>query len=58
MMNEIWVIASQHIAEQCRDSIRSLEKFEYLDIMGLFETGWIVYSHTISGHDFGYPINE
>ncbi len=51
--------ASHHIAKRYGETFlfndRPLERFEYLDVMGLFETGWIVYNHTRSGHDFGYP---
>lgn len=59
IVNETWMIASHHIAKRYGETFlfndRPLERFEYLDVMGLFETGWIVYNHTRSGHDFGYP---
>ena len=57
IVNKTWMDASHHTANRCRcrDSYESLVRFEYLDIMGLFETGWIVYPHTTSGRDFGYP---
>lgn len=54
-MNEIWMIASRSVAHRPQPN-RALERFEYLDIMGLFETGWMVYPHkNNSRFDFGYP---
>lgn len=56
-MNENWIRASHNIAR--RGGLkRAPQRFEYLDIMGLFETGWMVFDHAWSGHEFGYPINE
>lgn len=57
MMNENWIQASRNIAHRPR-SERALQRFEYLDIMGLFETGWMVFDHKWGGHEFGYPRNE
>ncbi len=62
MMNEAWITASYVVSAQCRETPSigacSLEVFEYLDIMGLFETGWMVFDHKWGGHDYGYPTNE
>lgn len=53
-MNENWIEASRNIARRSRPD-RDQQRFEYLDIMGLFETGWMVFDHKWGGHDFGYP---
>lgn len=63
MMNKQWIIASNNVAERIRELFQlqlkhNLENIEYLDLMGLYETGWIVYPHHHAGHDFGYPRNE
>ena len=59
-MNENWIRASFRVGNHYRNGTytRPLELFEYLDAMGLFETGWMVYHHTSNGNNFGYPKNE
>ncbi|KKM70270.1 hypothetical protein LCGC14_1442420 [marine sediment metagenome] len=58
-MNKQWMIASNNVAAQMRDWDGSLARFQYLDLIGLYETSWIVYPHTsdpIRSHrEFGYP---
>lgn len=54
-MNKRWIQDSQIVAARFQSSNEYLERFEYLDIMGLFETGWMVYNHTIGSNTFGYP---
>lgn len=59
-MNENWIEASFRSGNHCRNSTftRPLELFEYLDTVGLFETSWMVYSHSSTGLHFGYPIKR
>ena len=59
-MNKNWIAASFSVGNHCRNGIftRPLELFEYLDVMGLFETSWMVYPHSNTGHRFGYPIKK
>lgn len=56
-MNKQWIIASNNVAAQMRNWDGSLAKFQYLDLIGLYETGWIVYTHSSidANPDFGYP---
>ena len=56
-MNENWIKASFHVGNRCRNGVfaRPLELFEYLDVMGLFETSWMVFDHEWGGSKFGYP---
>jgi len=56
-MNERWIKASFRSATHCRAGIFTcpLDLFEYLDMVGLFETGWMIFDHTNAGSDFGYP---
>lgn len=54
-MNKRWIEACQRVANVQHRGNRPLERFECLDVMGLFETGWMVYCHPDSGHYFGYP---
>ena len=53
-MNENWVNASYNIAHRPRPE-RAVQRFEYLDIIGLYETGWMVFDHEWGGSKFGYP---
>lgn len=63
-MNKQWIEASHYHARLYRRASRSgsdeqLYIYEYLDIMGLFETGWIVYDfdqyERTERNKFGYP---
>lgn len=62
-MNKIWIEHSHNSAEYCRDDFLDeedddLEWFEYLDIIGLFETSWLIYGHHKERPEYGYPNNE
>ncbi len=51
------MIASCNVAGTVRtygDNI-SLDEYEYLDVMGLFETGWMVFDHLNHPANYGYP---
>ena len=63
-MNKQWIHASHIEASRCRKSpwiADGLNILEYLDTMGLFETGWMIYDFN-TYHDekrkYGYPNNE
>ncbi|KKK55384.1 hypothetical protein LCGC14_3075050, partial [marine sediment metagenome] len=46
MMNKLWIEHSHYEADRCRKSswiADGLDRFEYLDTIGLFETGWMIY---------------
>jgi len=57
-MNETWIHASHYNAKrnQGRRGSKYLARFEYLDVMGLFETGWLVFNH--NGTEYGYPTKK
>lgn len=56
MMNENWIQASHNVACRPRRRQPAPLLFEYLDIMGLFETGWMIFDHNwLGGDQFGYP---
>lgn len=64
-MNKLWVEHSHDSAECCREdlldnySVDFLEKFEYLDVIGLFETSWMIYDHRPAADGaYGYPSDE
>ena len=59
-MNKKWVGASHESAETYKSKLSGLGEREYLirvlDIVGMFETGWIVFDHI--DNRFGYHVNE
>ena len=63
-MNKLWIEHSYYDAIlRCEDDpligIDKLAQFEYLDVMGLYETSWMVYEHEKQAKDeYGYPNNE
>ena len=63
-MNKSWIEASHYEANRCRQSswiADGLDKYEYLDAMGLFETGWMTYNFDTYDEEkdkYGYPGNE
>jgi len=66
-MNKQWIEASHYHANHYR-RVFSLGKeggrpptYEYLDVIGLFETGWIIYDfdkYNDERDKYGYPGNE
>ena len=60
-MNKRWIEASHHEANRCRQNswiVDGLDIFEYLDTMGLFETGWMIYDFDVFPDEKGkyeYP---
>ena len=56
-MNKTWIKASFHSAGHSRGGplIPPLNLIEYLDMVGLFETSWMIFDHSKAGSDFGYP---
>ncbi len=64
-MNKLWIEDSHYHAGRYRRSFFSLTRkgehlptYEYLDVIGLFETCWMTYPHDISTTDYGYPGHE
>ena len=62
-MNKLWIKHSHANAECCRRDFLdngnvNLEKFEYLDTIGLFETSWMIYDYHPGRCEYGYPNNE
>jgi len=59
-MNNKWIDASHESSENYKSNLSGLNEEMYLmrvlDIVGLFETGWIVFNHI--DDRFGYPYNE
>ena len=61
-MNNHWIDASHESAENYKENLSGLLKSEkmylvrVLDIIGLFETGWLVFEHVDTR--FGYPHYE
>ena len=66
LMNKLWINHSYYSAECCLDDFldnnnTNLEQFEHLDVMGLFETSWMIYPYhndQINKNHYGYPGNE
>ena len=65
-MNKRWIQDSHLNAERCRKEcwweVGGLDVFEYLDMIGLYETCWMIhdfddYTEHDKGH-YGYPNNE
>ena len=59
-MNERWIEDSHDNAKCCREVVLNcgsvgLEKFECLDIVGLFETSWMIYQCHEGENKYGYP---
>ena len=57
-MNKSWIKASHSVAKRCRQNswiADGLDRYEYLDTMGLFETSWITFEHKPNNDDYGYP---
>lgn len=62
-MNKLWIEHSHDSAECCREDfsdgrVIDLEKYEYLDSMGLFETSWMIYEYHTGRIEYGYPGHE
>jgi len=59
-MNEKWIRASHESADNYKSKLSGIGETMYiirvLDIVGLFETSWIVFDHIDSR--FGYPLDE
>jgi len=57
-MNELWIEHSHDEADSSRENLGydgiTFTKIKYLDIMGLFETCWMVYGCE-SHYGYGYP---
>jgi len=61
-MNERWIEHSHDDALiQRRDdplfSADELSRYEYLDMLGLFESSWMIFDHD-NNSGYGYPVNE
>lgn len=60
-MNKLWIEASHYEAKRCRQNswiAYGLDKYEYLDTIGLFETGWMTYDFDEYDEEkdkYGYP---
>ena len=59
-MNKQWVQDSHYEANRCRKlsgyRVDDLDIYEYLDIIGLFETGWMITDHRLFRKgQYGYP---
>jgi len=58
-MNKLWIEASHYEAKCYRRNSRiadGLDRYEYLDIIGLFETGWMITDHRLFRKgQYGYP---
>lgn len=67
LMNKQWIQDSHLSVERCRkeswhEDDDGLDRFEYLDMIGLYETCWMIldfddYTEHDKGH-YGYPSNE
>lgn len=62
-MNKLWVEHGYNTSSRCRKDLLNhnivLQRFEYLDVIGLFETCWIIYEyHNNKDRNYGYPRNE
>lgn len=59
IMNKTWIEASHCEANRCRQSswIGKLGRSDYLDTIGLFETGWIIYDFDVYNEkdEYEYP---
>ena len=66
-MNKLWIEDCHDNAKRClkelwHEDADGLDRFEYLDMIGLYETCWMVsdfddYTEHDKGH-YGYPNNE
>ena len=59
-MNNLWIGHSHESAEYVRDdfldnSVDDLKWFEYLDVIGCFETSWMIYEFHPNKIEYGYP---
>jgi len=61
-MNKLWIKHSHHEAITHRNEGPPFDSdhfvgYEYLDMMGLFETSWMIYEYHGSedDHEYGYP---
>jgi len=62
-MNKLWIEDSHFSAVSYREELLDnhnvhLERYEYLDTIGLFETSWMVYDYHKTRREYGYPNNE
>jgi len=51
-MNKLWIEASHSVAKRCQHNswiADGLDRYEYLDTIGLFETGWMTYDFDAYG---------
>jgi len=59
-MNKKWIRASHDSADNYKSNLSGIGEIMYiirvLDIVGLFETSWIVFDHI--DDRFGYPYDE
>lgn len=57
MMNKQWIEASYIIGDIHRIEHGIITKVSYLDILGLFESSWMIFEYTNRDHEieFGYP---
>lgn len=55
-MNKLWIEHSHDDSTLHREeyNIKRLSRFEYLDMVGLLETSWMIYEHT-GRRKYGYP---
>lgn len=65
-MNELWIEHSHYSSNCCLEDFldnhnTDLEQFEHLDVMGLFETSWMIYPYhndQENNNSYGYPDYE
>jgi len=60
-MNKLWIEHGYNTVSRCRKELSNqtivLRGFEYLDVIGLFETSWMIYPHhnNFNPNNYGYP---
>ncbi len=59
-MNKSWIKASHSVAKRCRQNswiADGLDRYEYLDTIGLFETSWMTFEAygRYERDKYGYP---
>ena len=61
IMNKLWIEDSHNEAANSRENLEydgiAFTRIKYLDVLGLFETCWMVYGCEIH-YGYGYPNNE
>lgn len=59
VMNKLWVKHSHNDATTFRaDRLVNKDRIARLQVIGLFETYWMIYKHHKKRPEYGYPNNE